>query len=205
MSSKITPMRNAAETSLVERFAGLKASLPGLAVEREQALATFAASGLPTRRVEAWKYTDLRAAMREAAPLAAKPNAAEITVALKGHSPLAGQGGVTLSFVNGHHVGTEGALPEGVSITPLAEALASRHPLLAKMGALELAHGDLAMSLNTAFMTDGAIIHVAKAARIKDPIALRFVTSGASAVATAARVLMVVDAGAVVTLGVTAF
>ncbi|MGL4439862.1 MAG: Fe-S cluster assembly protein SufD [Bosea sp. (in: a-proteobacteria)] len=200
MTAKITPMRSAAESALIDRFPVMKASLPGLASAREDAFATFAAAGLPTRRNEAWKYTDLRAAMREAAPLAAKPNAAEITVALKGHSPLAGQGAVTLSFVNGYHVATEGDVPKGVGITPLAEALTDGHPLLAKIGALKLAHGDLAMSLNTAFMTDGAIIHVAKGADVDGPIALRFVTSGSSAVATAARMLMVVEAGAKVTL-----
>lgn len=200
MSAKITPMRSSAESALIDRFPMVKASLPGLSSAREDAFAIFTAAGLPTRRVEAWKYTDLRAAMREAAPLAAKPNAAEIAVALKGHSPLAGQGAVTLSFVNGHHAATEGTLPKGVSITPLAEALTSGHPLLGRIGALKLAHGDLALSLNTAFMTDGAIIHVAKDAKVEAPIALRFVTSGATAVATAARVLMVVEADATVML-----
>ncbi len=200
MSAKITPMRSAAESALIDRFPMLKASLPGLADAREDAFAAFAAAGLPTRRNEAWKYTDLRAAMREAAPLAAKPSAAEITVALKGHSPLAGQGAITLCFVNGHHVGAEGDMPNGVSITPLAEALTNGHALLTKIGALKLAHGDLAMSLNTAFMTDGAIIHVAQDADVEGPVALRFVTSGPSAIATAARVLMVVEAGAHVTL-----
>ncbi|MGL4438309.1 MAG: SufD family Fe-S cluster assembly protein, partial [Bosea sp. (in: a-proteobacteria)] len=200
MSANITPMRSAAESALIDRFPAVKASLPGLASAREEAFATFAATGLPTRRVEAWKYTDLRAAMREAAPLAAKPNAAEITLALKGHSPLAGQGVVTLSFVNGYHAATEGAVPDSVSIMPLTEALTAGHPLLAKIGALKLAHGDIAMSLNTAFMTDGAIIHVAKNADVEGPIAFRFVTSGPTAVATAARVLMVVEAGATVTL-----
>ncbi|MCX7325747.1 MAG: Fe-S cluster assembly protein SufD [Hyphomicrobiales bacterium] len=200
MSAKITPIRSAAESALIDRFPALKASLPGLPALRENAFAAFAAAGLPTRRVEAWKYTDLRAAMREAAPLAARPNDAEITVALKGHSPLAGQGVVTLSFVNGHHVATAGALPAGVSITPLAKALAGGHPLLSRIGALKLVHGDLALSLNTAFMTDGAIIHVAEGVTVDGPIALRFVTSGATAVATAARVLMVAEAGSHVML-----
>ncbi len=200
MTAKITTIRSAAESALIDRFPALKASLPGLANAREDAFATFAAAGLPTRRVEAWKYTDLRAAMREAAPLAAKPNAAEIMVALKGHSPLAGQGAVTLSFINGYHAATEGDVPAGISITPLAEALTEGHPLLARIGELKLAHGDLALSLNTAFITDGAIIHVAKDASVNGPIALRFVTSGPSAVATAVRVLMVVEAGAKVTL-----
>ena len=200
MNAKVTTIRTAAETALIERFPALMARLPGPAGPREQAFATFMASGLPNRRVEAWKYTDLRAAMREAAPLAPKPDAAQTTVALKGNSPLAGQGAVTLSFVNGYHVGTEGTVPSGVTIVPLAEALGSGHPLLARMGTLALAQGDTALALNTAFMTDGAVIHVAAGAEVDGPIALRFVTAGPSAIATAARVLMVVEAGAKVLL-----
>ena len=200
MNAKVTTIRTAAETALIERFPALMARLPGPAGPREQALATFMASGLPNRRVEAWKYTDLRAAMREAAPPAPKPDAAQTTVALKGNSPLAGQGVVTLSFVNGYHVGTEGTVPSGVTIVPLAEALGSGHPLLARMGTLALAQGDTALALNTAFMTDGAVIHVAAGAEVDGPIALRFVTAAPSAIATAARVLMVVEAGAKVLL-----
>ena len=56
------------------------ATLPGgkgaVAVLREDAFKRFDARGLPHRRVEEWKYTDLRALMREAAPLAAPPDAA---------------------------------------------------------------------------------------------------------------------------------
>lgn len=200
MNAKVTPIRSAAETALIERFSAAKAELPGFPLQREAAFARFAATGLPTRRVEAWKYTDLRGAMREAAPLAARPNEAETIVALKGPSPLAGRGAVTLSFVNGHHVATESAAPAGVTVTPLLVALSQGDPLLSRIGALELARGDVALALNTAFMTDGAIIHVAAGAEIAGPIALRFVTSGAGPVFTAARVLMVVEEGAKVTL-----
>ena len=38
----------------------------------------FRAAGLPHRRIEAWHYTDLRALMREALPLAAAPDRAAI-------------------------------------------------------------------------------------------------------------------------------
>jgi len=50
----------------LHRFDGLRARLPGHRLDwlerlRETAAAAFRAQGLPTRRVEAWKYTDLRA------------------------------------------------------------------------------------------------------------------------------------------------
>ena len=48
---------------------------------RAAAFERFAASGLPTRRIESWHYTDLRAAMSDAAPLSAAPDRAAIEAA----------------------------------------------------------------------------------------------------------------------------
>lgn len=198
--NNVTPIRTPAEQAILKSFEDARGRLPGLKAEREAALAAFAATGLPHRRVEAWKYTDLRGALREAAEPAVKPNEAERHVALKAASPFAGLGAVTLSFVNGHLAMTEGAAPAGVSITSLADALTAGHPLLGRVGALKLSHGDHALALNAAFMTDGAIIHVAEGASVDGPIRLRFVTQGATPVSVAARVLIVVGDGASVTL-----
>src|SRR6059058_4734768 len=43
---------------------------------RQQAFESYERSGLPHRRIEDWKYTDLRVLMREVLPLAAAPDAA---------------------------------------------------------------------------------------------------------------------------------
>lgn len=78
MTAAARPMRvvkTAAETALADTYAAAKASLPGMPVAREQAFRRFEAQGLPHRRVEAWKYTDLRALMRDAKPLAPLPGA----------------------------------------------------------------------------------------------------------------------------------
>jgi Fe-S cluster assembly protein SufD len=198
--SKITPIRTSAEQAISKAFEALKASLPGLTAEREQAIAAFNEAGLPHRRVEAWKYTDLRAVLREAAEPAARPNEAEAKVALKAKSPFAKLGGLTLSFVNGYLVETKGETPAGVSVTPLADALATGHELVGRLGQLALAKGDPALSLNAAFMTDGAIITIAAGASVNGPITLRFVQSGARPAASAARVLLMVGEGAAVTL-----
>jgi Fe-S cluster assembly protein SufD len=74
--TELRPIRTAAETALVEAFASAKARLPGgraVAARREAAFRRFEAGGLPSRRVEEWKYTDLRAMMRDAKPLASPP------------------------------------------------------------------------------------------------------------------------------------
>jgi len=53
--------------------------LPGtgkVADHRRQAFEAYESVGLPHRRIEDWKYTDLRVLMREVLPLAATPDAA---------------------------------------------------------------------------------------------------------------------------------
>jgi len=59
-------------------FALARDRLPGagkVAETRQQAFEAYERTGLPHRRVEEWKYTDLRALMREVLPLAPKPDA----------------------------------------------------------------------------------------------------------------------------------
>src|SRR5215831_7233210 len=80
MSADTRLIKTAAETTLAESFAAAKTRLPGkgeIALRREEAFRRFEQQGLPHRRVEEWKYTDLRALMRDAKPVAAAPGAAE--------------------------------------------------------------------------------------------------------------------------------
>ena len=69
--------KTAAETMLALQFAALATSDP----DRVAAFAAFEAEGLPTRRNEAWHYTDLRSAMTAAEPLAPAPDADRIEAA----------------------------------------------------------------------------------------------------------------------------
>ena len=77
MNIEVRPLRTAVETALAKNFATAKGSLPGVptvAALRENAFESFETEGLPHRRIEEWKYTDLRALMREAKPLARLPD-----------------------------------------------------------------------------------------------------------------------------------
>lgn len=206
MSAEITPIRTAAETALVERFKAVRATLPGtpaVAQRRDEAFALVESNGLPHRRVEEWKYTDLRSLMRDAAPLASRPTAAEASRALQAATAFAGIAARRLAFVNGHLV-AEGsdlaALPAGVEATPLADALANGHPLLAQMGRVAVSRDNVALALNAAFMADGAVIRIAAGTQVETPLHLRFVNAGSAGFATTPRVLVVVEAGASVTL-----
>jgi Fe-S cluster assembly protein SufD len=78
--------------------------------------------------------------------------------------------------------------------------MATGHPLLDNLGAVEIARTNPLYQLNTAFMGDGAIIRVTAEAPTDRPIHLRFLNTGSTPFATATRTLVVVDEGASVTL-----
>ena len=78
--------------ALSDVFAVARDRLPGtgkIADARRQAFESYERAGLPHRRIEDWKYTDLRVLMREVLPLAAAPDAAALKradAALKPHA-----------------------------------------------------------------------------------------------------------------------
>src|SRR5215475_4209104 len=62
-------------------FSLARAQLPGgasVTEARRQAFDAYERAGLPHRRIEDWKYTDLRVLMREVLPLAAAADAAAL-------------------------------------------------------------------------------------------------------------------------------
>ena len=99
--AELTLMKNAAEQQIAAEWQTAKEKLPGVAPLRAAAFERFAATGLPHRRVEAWKYTDLRALLREAAPLAPAPGPAEKAAAQKLASPVARIEAIRLVLVDG--------------------------------------------------------------------------------------------------------
>src|ERR1700745_4051699 len=103
MSAEVRPIKTAAEQALAEAFAARKPALARdpLAAQREAAFGRFAAEGLPHRRVEDWKYTDLRALMREAKPLAGPPDAAGIARAKNAGGLLRGVEARRIVLVDG--------------------------------------------------------------------------------------------------------
>jgi Fe-S cluster assembly protein SufD len=165
---------------------------------REAAFRRFDALGLPHRRVEDWKYTDLRALMREASPLAPPPDAAAKARARTAGGVLSDIECRRLVFVDGAFVPELSDLDDlshGLSIRPMAAALASGEPLVAAHLGKVLSVDDAAVALNTAFMGDGAVIHLAAGMTIERPLHLVFV-AGEQPVATFPRSLAVIEKGA---------
>ena len=201
MNAGVTTIKTAAETELAQVFAHARGSLPGddaVAAQREAAFGLFAKEGLPHRRVEDWKYTDLRALMREAKPLAPPPDAAAKAGAKSAGALLGDVETRRLVFVDGAFVAELSDLANleiGLSVGSLADALSGNEPMLAQhLGKLAPA-GDVAVALNTALMGDGAVIRIAAGATIERPLHLLFVASGKPA-ASFVRSLVVVERGA---------
>jgi Fe-S cluster assembly protein SufD len=196
MNAVVRPIKTAAENALVEQFIAAKSKLPGDRATREEAFGAIA-DGLPHRRVEEWKYTDLRALMRDAKPLADLPGKAEIEAA-SAALPLAGVDAAKIVFVNGSLVEL-GALPAGVTALPLAKAFTANHPLIARFGEAGAPGDNPAIALNTAFVSDGVLITIAKGTKVEKPLHLAFAQQGTGH-ASYARVLVVAEEGVSLTL-----
>ena len=197
--AELTLMKNAAEQQLAAEWQAAKGKLPGAAPLRAAAFERFAAVGLPHRRVEEWKYTDLRAVMRDAKPLASPPDAAAKARAKDAGALLAHVECRRLVFVDGMfapELSDLSALENGLAIRPMAQALAQNDALVNKYLGKVFATDDVAVALNTAFMGDGIVIHVAAGAAVERPIHLVFASTGDKPAALFTRSLVVVEKGA---------
>ena len=129
--------RSAAERTLARQFAEREQGERSPA--RAAAFARFAAAGLPTRRVEAWHYTDLRASMADAAPILPAPTRADVEAA---RSRLAGRerfaAGRAVVLLGGRFIAElSDRLPAGVSI---AEGPVAAKPVDDPLAGLNEAH-----------------------------------------------------------------
>lgn len=196
MNAEVRSLKTPAEQALAEAFAAAKAKLPGLANARADAFAQFDRQGLPHRRVEEWKYTDLRALMRDSKPLAVPPDAKAKDKAKSVGQELKSLDCRHLTFVDGAFVPELSDLTAepGVTIKSMAEALGKNDALVAKHVGKVNTTKDPALALNTALMGDGIVIHVAAGVTPKKPILLVFAGTQAASVFT--RSLIVVEKGA---------
>jgi len=202
MNAEMLPIKTAAETALVEAFASEKARLPGgreVAARREAAFRRFEASGLPHRRMEEWKYTDLRTLMRDAKPLAGPPDQTRPAPPAIADA-LPGIDAHRVAIVNGAYAPAwsdlAGADP-GVALIDLFAWIADNLTAYQELIAQE---NDIATALNTAFVTGGVVLRVKKDACIGKPIHLAYALTGDTPAAMFPRTIVVVEPGAQVTL-----
>jgi Fe-S cluster assembly protein SufD len=194
----VTLMKTAAEQQLVAEWEAARSRLPGPEALRAAAFERFAATGLPHRRVEEWKYTDLRTLMRDAKPLPGPPDAAAKARA-KDAALLGDFECRRLVFVDGAFVpelSDTAGLEAGLTIRTMAQALQTGDALLTTHLGKVVASDDPAVALNTALMGDGAVIHVAAGVTVERPLHLVFVAAGSEPAAIFTRSLVVVEQGA---------
>lgn len=199
MSAQTTIPRTPTETALAETFDAALSTRPGDARVRElreAAFGAFHAAGLPHRRIEAWHYTDLRALMREALPLAPPPTSAAMD-ALGGELAKSAPA-QRLVMVDGVFAAElSDPMPDGVAVRSLAEALCEGRPdLIALLAAQEFGGADTIVALNAALMQDGVVIEVAPGAAVVEPIRLVYATTGGAPSARYSRSAIIVGAGA---------
>jgi Fe-S cluster assembly protein SufD len=200
MNADIRAIKTAAEQGLATAFATARATLPGKGAVvslRDDAFKRFDANGLPNRRVEQWKYTDLRTLMREAKPLAGP---ADIRKPADIAAILSGVDTSLVSIVNGRYAPEwtdKNAGDPGIVLAELFAWLAEN--LDYRLGQMP-GSDDQASLLNTAFMTGGVALRVQRGAAERKPIHIAHVFSGDTAAAMYPRSVVIVEPGAHVTL-----
>ena len=169
---------------------------------RRHALDRFSELGLPTARRgnEKWKYTNIAPIANTAfGYYAGDGETSGSPIAdLQGMAPWR-EGWLNLVFVNGHYSGVHSdghSDNDGVTVARLAEAIVSDRevvePHLARYASVE---DDGFTALNTAFLQDGAFVHIPAGASLSSPINLVFVSTGRGDPSIShPRVLVVADA-----------
>lgn len=172
---------------------------------RADAFKHFSSLGLPTTANEEWKYTNVSSLAKMSFKLAGRGSVDAQSIA-----PFlpAGLSTHKVVFVNGAwsaELSDMGDLPRGLSIESLKTSWSESSklaPLVQANLAKHAAYSDHPfVALNTAFVTDGAVIRIEKGAVIDSPVHIVHVsTAEKGELITTPRVLVVVEANAVGTL-----
>jgi Fe-S cluster assembly protein SufD len=197
MNIQTKPPRTPAEQQMLDAFSERLGRLPGdqqVAMARDAAIEALKTVGLPTRRIEAWHYTDLKRL------LTAFPQGATALTDGSAASHAADYRRLVeanrLPLFNGRfHGELADPMPQGVSVQALASALESGAATVSANGV-----GDTIGDLNTAFVTDGVLLDIAEGAQVLQPIGLAHVTTGDTSVSSAVRHQIAVGAGAKATI-----
>ena len=200
-----------AEQQLATQFEAAEARLPGagwVRAARRKAFGQFAALGLPHRRLEEWKYTDLRVAMKAAALPALPSPTKRVPDLAAALGPLAALDCIQLVFVNGTFLSAEmrasQAPGKDYHFDPLSKVLGTPPEWMREHFALDAPPSpvalDATLALNTAFVTDGAVLCIEDDAKLELPIHIIFYSDGGDAGRTTTRSLIKIGDGAQVTL-----
>lgn len=153
---------------------------------RSAAWDAFSSKGLPNRRVESWHYTDIKAAMSKPAPLAIGRAGVE---AARAHDSIRL---IVLDGVFRPELSNLSALPEGVKVQSLRDALAQGTPgVIALIASADVQTDDALLSLNAALMQDGVVLRVGGGMTVERPIEIASIASSDEAQSSFTRSLVI--------------
>lgn len=175
------------EKALLAGFTEFEGSLNGDAkgavhALRREAINALSEQGLPTVKMEDWRYTNLKPALSKSWSLVNQ----EMTVSEATLQAFLPEGLDTYRFVfvNGvfnEALSTIKAIPEGISILPLHIALKTHGNLIeAHIGKYLKPEFNGLVAANTAFARTGLFIHVPKGKILDKPVHLISVSAGAN-------------------------
>jgi Fe-S cluster assembly protein SufD len=173
-------------------------TLPWLQRLRENAFARFCETGFPTTRMEDWRFTNVSAIARTEFELARNGSNRQSSKAMK-------DAVCQLVFVNGRFAPEFSSLerlPDGLVVTSLARQIAEApetvEPHLGRYLNIER---DAFCALNSAFLDDGAYIHIRRGTIVKAPVYLQFVSvTNGRAMMSHPRNLIVAEDGSQLTV-----
>ena len=181
-----------------DRFATREgAGQPWLEKLRRDAIARFDLVGFPSRKTEAWRFTNIDPIIRTPFKLGDLEGPDDGAAALAQYT-LGRDASVELVFVNGRYVSElsrHGKLPRGAKVASLAAAFDSDGDLIERhLGKYAAIEKNAFVALNTGFVSDGAFIHLPRGATVDAPIHLIFIsTAGDEPTVSHPRVLVVAE------------
>ncbi len=162
-----TPIRlTAAETALTEAYVRVVGDLPGdgaVASARDRLFQVLKTQGLPTRRREAWHYTDLKALLRSVP--ANDRNMPDVRPAIV-------DGSLVLPVINGSASGLAGS--GAIRASAFSESLGDGS---AAPGLTERERDDAIGQINGAFVTDGINLDIPAGYIAEKPVELQVLHS----------------------------
>jgi len=168
-----------------ESFGGLEKSAAShepswLRKLRQAGFARFSETGFPTSRDEDWRFTNPSAIAQTPFHLVRNGHHMPSLADIAPHR-ISGAG-CELVFVDGRFaekLSSVGKLPNGVKVASLsAEIAANPGAVEPHLGRYLNMQRDAFAALNSAFIEDGAYIHVAKGVVLESPIHLLFISTG---------------------------
>ncbi|MEH6579999.1 MAG: Fe-S cluster assembly protein SufD [Amphritea sp.] len=175
---------------------------PWLSAFRQQAQQDFAAQGLPTTRLETWKYTSVKALTETAFSIAPPPAKYERAETQSPQNELAlSLPHYRLTFIAGHfHAGLSQLepLPGNAKLIPLRQALEQEHTQIqAHLGRIAQHHNHPFAALNSLWLEDGVLLYLPADCQLDKPIHCLFYNpAGVKPQACYPRLLIVLEPGA---------